>query len=57
MLVFEQLGLNPDKDKLIVSAFGEMKNHQPGVGNRHHRRERSSLETLPLNSGAPGTTF
>lgn len=25
MLVFEQLGLNPDKDKLIVSAFGEMK--------------------------------
>ena len=25
MLVFEQLGLNPDKDKLIVSAFGEMR--------------------------------
>jgi len=22
MLVFEQLGLNPDKDKLIISAFG-----------------------------------
>ena len=25
MLVFEQLGLNQDKDKLIVSAFGEMR--------------------------------
>jgi NitT/TauT family transport system substrate-binding protein len=25
MLVFEQLGLNPDKDKLIISAFGEMR--------------------------------
>jgi NitT/TauT family transport system substrate-binding protein len=25
MLVFEQLRLNPDKDKLIVSAFGEMR--------------------------------
>jgi NitT/TauT family transport system substrate-binding protein len=25
MLVFEQLGLNADKDKLIVSAFGEMR--------------------------------
>ena len=25
MLVFEQLGLSPDKDKLIVSAFGEMR--------------------------------
>ena len=25
MLVFEQLGLNPDKDKLIVSAFGDMR--------------------------------
>ena len=25
MLVFEQLGLNPVKDKLIVSAFGEMR--------------------------------
>jgi NitT/TauT family transport system substrate-binding protein len=25
MLVFEQLGLNPDKDKLILSAFGEMR--------------------------------
>jgi NitT/TauT family transport system substrate-binding protein len=25
MLVFEQLGLNPDRDKLIVSAFGEMR--------------------------------
>lgn len=25
MLVFEQLGLNPDKDKLIVSGFGEMR--------------------------------
>jgi ABC-type amino acid transport substrate-binding protein len=25
MLVFEQLGLNPEKDKLIISAFGEMR--------------------------------
>src|SRR5258706_11256725 len=25
MLVFEQPGLNPDKDKLIISAFGEMR--------------------------------
>ena len=25
MLAFEQLGLNPDKDKLIVSAFGDMR--------------------------------
>ena len=25
MLVFEQLGLNQDKDKLIISAFGEMR--------------------------------
>ncbi|MSP37609.1 MAG: ABC transporter substrate-binding protein [Deltaproteobacteria bacterium] len=25
MLAFEQLGINPDKDKLIVSAFGDMR--------------------------------
>lgn len=25
MLAFEQLGVNPDKDKLIVSAFGDMR--------------------------------
>src|SRR5215470_294529 len=25
MLVFEQLGLNPDKDKLIISGFGDMR--------------------------------
>lgn len=25
MLVFEQLGINPDKEKIIISAFGEMR--------------------------------
>ena len=25
MLVFEQLGVNPDKEKIIISAFGEMR--------------------------------
>ena len=56
MLVFEQLGLNPEKDKLIISAFGEMRIIS-GLWKPAPSTEPWSPATLPLNSSAQGSTF